>query len=82
MLPGVPIASQCGTKSKVAHKWAGWLHKPSHLRSSHHFTEGDKIRVRHKWARWLHNPFRLGVPHHFKARDKITGGPQVGRVAT
>ena len=25
---GVPSASERGTKSEVAHKWARWLHKP------------------------------------------------------
>ena len=39
-------------------------------------------QVAHKWARWLHNPCRLGGPHCFRARGRITGGPQVGKVAT
>ena len=51
---GVPSASERGTKSEVAHKW----------------------------ARWLHNHCRLGDPLRFTAGDKITGGPQVGKVAT
>ena len=43
---------------------------------------GAQSQVAHKWARWLHNPCRLGGPHRFKAGGTITGGPQVGKVAT
>ena len=28
---GVPNASEHGTQSEVAHKWAGWLHNPCRL---------------------------------------------------
>ena len=51
---GVPTASERGTESKVAHKW----------------------------ARWLNNPCRLRGPHRFRAGGRITGGPQVGKLAT
>ena len=40
---GVPNASQRGTQSEVAHKWAGWLHNPSCLGGPQRFTVGDKI---------------------------------------
>ena len=43
---------------------------------------GAESQVAHKWARWLHNPCRLGGPNRFKARGRVTGGPQVGKVAT
>ena len=38
--------------------------------------------VAHKWARWLYNPCRLGGPNRFRAGGSISGGPQVGKVAT
>ena len=41
---GVPNASQRGTKSQVAHKWAQWLHNPYTLRDPRHFKAGEKIR--------------------------------------
>ena len=41
---GFPDASKRGTKSEVAHKWAGWLHKPLCLRGPRCFRAGDKIR--------------------------------------
>ena len=28
---GIPIASERGAKSEVAHKWARWLHNPCRL---------------------------------------------------
>ena len=40
----VPTASERGTKSEVAHKWARWLHNPHHLGGVHRFKAGDKIR--------------------------------------
>ena len=43
---------------------------------------GAGSEVAHKWARWLHDPCRVGGPHRFKAGGRITGGPQVGKVAT
>ena len=41
---GVPNASQRGTGSEVAHKWAEWLHNPCHLGGPQRFRAGDKIR--------------------------------------
>ena len=31
---GIPTASERGTKSEVAHKWASWLHNPLPPRGS------------------------------------------------
>ena len=43
---------------------------------------GERSQVAHKWARWLHNPCLPGGPCRFKAVGGITGGAQVGKVAT
>ena len=40
---GVPTASQRGTKSEVAGKWAVWLHNPCHLGGPQRFRAGEKI---------------------------------------
>ena len=37
----VPTASERGTKSEVAYKWARWLHKSCHLGGPHRFKAGD-----------------------------------------
>ena len=47
----------------MAHKWAGWLHKPCRLGGPPRFRAGDKIRGGHNWAGWLHNCYRLQVPN-------------------
>ena len=41
---GVPSASERGTKSEVAHKWARWLHNPCRLWGPLRFGAGEKIR--------------------------------------
>ena len=42
----VPKASERGSKSELAHKWADWLHHTCHLQEGpQHFREGDKIRT-------------------------------------
>ena len=41
---GVTAASERGTKSEMAHKWAGWLHNPCRPEAPRHFREGHKIR--------------------------------------
>ena len=41
----VPYASQRGTKSVVAHKWADWLNNPCRLGGPQRFTSGDKISI-------------------------------------
>ena len=79
---GIPTASERGAESKVAHKWARWLHNPCRLGVPTASERGAESEVAHKWARWLHNPRRLGDPHRFRAGGKIKSGPQVGNVAT
>ena len=37
---GVPNASKRGTKSKVTHKWAGWLHNPYLTPGAQRFRPG------------------------------------------
>ena len=41
---GSPSASERGTKSEVAHKWARWLLKPCRLGEPHRIRAGGKIR--------------------------------------
>ena len=38
---GSPSASEQGSKSQVAHKWAMWLHNPCRLRKFLRFRAGD-----------------------------------------
>ena len=60
---GVPTASERGAESKVAYKWARWLHNPYRLWGPHRFTTGAKSEVAHIWARWLQKtPVASGVP--------------------
>ena len=42
--PPLPSASERGTKTEVAHKWARWLHSPRRLGERLRFTAGDKNR--------------------------------------
>ena len=45
---GIPHDSERGTKSKLAHKWAQWLHNPCRLGGSPMLeSEGPKIRSGH-----------------------------------
>ena len=41
---GSPTASERGTKSEVAHKWANWLPHPCRIREPHRFRAGRKFR--------------------------------------
>ena len=41
---GIPTASERGTKSEVAHKWAKWLPHPCRIGDPHRFGAGGKIR--------------------------------------
>ena len=72
---GIPSASERGTKSEVAHKWARWLHHPCRLGDPHRFRADAKSELAHKWARWLHHPCHLGDPLRFRAGRKIRSGP-------
>ena len=79
---GNPTASERGAESKVAHKWARWLHNPAARGVPTASERGSKSEVAHKWARWIPNPCGLGGPHHLRAGGRIRSGPQVGKVAT
>ena len=80
---GVPSASEQGTKSEVAHKWAHWGYITIAAYGVPSASDrGTKSEVAHKWARWLLNHCRLWGPLRFRPRDKIRSGPQVGKVAT
>ena len=39
-----PNPAERGTESKVAPKWARWLHNPCRLGGPHRFRAGDRIR--------------------------------------
>ena len=39
---GFPTASKWGAESKVAHKWARWLHNPCRLGGPHRFRAGGQ----------------------------------------
>ena len=41
---GIPTASERGSKSEVAHKWAKWLPHPCRIGHPHRFRAGGKIR--------------------------------------
>ena len=41
---GSPTASERGTKSEVAHKWANWLPHPCRIGEPHRLSAGGKIR--------------------------------------
>ena len=41
---GIPTASERGTKSEVAHKWAQWLPHPCRIGDPHRFRAGGRIR--------------------------------------
>ena len=41
-----PNASERGTKSQVAHKWAQWQDNPCRLGDTQRFRVGDKISTR------------------------------------
>ena len=43
---GVPTASERGAESKVAHKWARWLHNPCRQGGPHRCRAGGKIKGR------------------------------------
>ena len=42
---GIPAALERGSKSEVAHKWAGWLHNPCRPGDPHRFRAGGKVRI-------------------------------------
>ena len=88
---GFPNASQRGTKSDVAHKWAGWQHNQCRLGGPRTSERGTKLGVVDKWAggdispaAWgnhnaLERQKKLEVPHEWGGRLHNHGrmrGPQ------
>ena len=41
---GVPTDPERGAESKVAHKWARWLHNPCRLWAPNRFRAGGRIK--------------------------------------
>ena len=80
---GFPTASERGAESKVADKWARWLHNPCRLGGPHRFRAGGQNQ---RWPTSGQGGYithaTWGVPQGFRAGGTITGGPQVGKVAT
>ena len=70
------------TQSKVAHKWARWLHNPCRLEGPHRFRAGGENQ---KWPTSEQGGYitlaAWGVPTALE-RGRIRSGPQVGKVAT
>ena len=80
---GIPAASERGTKSEVAHKWAQWLPHPCRIGDPHRFRVGGKIGSGPQVGKkWLPHPCRIRDPRRFRAGGNIRSGPQVGKVAT
>ena len=78
----VPNASQRGTESEVAHRWADWQHHWCSVAGLQRFSIAHKMRSGPQVGRWLHHPYHLGGPKCFKAVDKIRRGQQMGALAT
>ena len=57
---GIPAASERGTESEVAQKWARWLHNPCRLGIPCASEQGTESEVAQRWGRWLQKPCRLG----------------------
>ena len=66
-----------GTKSKVPHKWAEFLHHPCVVGGPQ--TRGQSQRCPTSGQNCYITPAFSGVP---KQGDKVKGAPQVGRIAT
>ena len=52
---GFPTALERGAESKVADKWARWLHNPCRVGGPTASEWGAESEVAHKCARWLHD---------------------------
>ena len=77
---GIPIASERGSKSEVAHKWAKWLTHPCRIGDPHRCkAAGKKSEVAHKWAKWLPDPCRIGDPHRCRAGGQNQKWPTSGQ---
>ena len=80
---GVPTASQRRAASEVAHKWARWLHNPCCLRGSPQVQSGGQHQRSPTNGRGGYiTPAGWGGPDRFRAGGSITGGQELGKVAT
>ena len=59
---GIPTASERGSKSEVAHKWAKWLPHPCRIGDPHRCRAGGKIRSGPQVTKWLPHPAVPGIP--------------------
>ena len=57
---GIPVASERGAKSEVAHKWANWLPHPCRLGDPRRFKAGGKIRNVQKKSGNATSPLHYG----------------------
>ena len=57
--PQCSRASDRGTKSAMAYKWAEKLHNLCRL-VTNASEPGTKAKVARNWATWPHSPYRLG----------------------
>ena len=71
----VPNASEQGTKTEKAHKWAWWLYHRCRLGGVQRFRAGDEIRSGPRVGRVA---TKTRPPGGSATRDKIRSGPQVG----
>ena len=80
---GSPPLQSGGTESKVAHKWARWLHQPCRLGGSHRFKAGGQNQ---NWPTsgqgGYITPAASRVPIPLERGERMRIGPQVGKVAT
>ena len=59
-----------GTKSKVAHKWADWLHGPYHPAAPRASEQETKSKCACTWADSIYPPRRICVPNDSKRVTK------------
>ena len=79
---GVPNTSKWGTRTKVAHMWADWLHHPCRLGGPQSFTAGNKVESGPRVGGLGTLPLPSGGPQRFGAGDGIGSGPHVCGMAT
>ena len=77
---GVPNASQQGTKSDLAHKWAGWLHDPRRIRGPQRFKGVDRIRSGPHVGGWATSPLQLGASPTLQRWGQSHQWPTCGRI--
>ena len=71
---GLCTASQCGTESQVAHKWARWLHNTCRLGGPHRFRAENRIRGGSQVSKVATQPLPLGARHRFRALGGAKSG--------